>query len=106
MEGLSCKALVVTTDAPPMNEVVDPGRGICVPFATSSPRHLGTSFNVDEEALEESVQTLLDLPVEESRQLGKRAREWFLNNDLRFRARLPEVLDQVLSPPSQPPAAH
>ncbi len=101
VEGLSCKALVVTTDAPPMNEVVDSGRGICVPFATSSPRNLGTSFEVDEVALEHSVQILLDLPIEESQRLGTRAREWFLRNDSRFRARLPEVIDQVVSSRSE-----
>jgi len=97
VEGMSCRAMVITTDGPPMNELIEPDRGVCVPYAKATPRHLGTSFHVDEEALEAAIQSALDQPEHEKRALGLRAREWFLENDRRFRQALPEELNRVLS---------
>jgi len=74
VEGLSVGAVVVTTDAPPMNELVDPACGILVPFASSEPRHLGTCYHVDTTALERSIEALLVMPDAEKAALGAAAR--------------------------------
>ena len=88
VEAMSCKAVVITTDAPPMNELVQPGRGICVPYFKDEPRHLGTNFHVCPERLESHIKQVLEVASEEKAKLGEAARQWFLNNHENFKERL------------------
>src|SRR5690606_13048298 len=37
VEAMSCGAVVVATDGPPMNELVQPGRGVLVPYSRVEP---------------------------------------------------------------------
>jgi mannosyltransferase len=74
VEGLSVGAVVVTTDGPPMNELVDAGCGLLVPVVSSEPRHLGTCYHVDTTALEQSIETLLAMPDAEKAAFGAAAR--------------------------------
>lgn len=91
-EGLSCGAVVLTTDAPPMNELVANEWGRLVPWDRSEPRHLGTCFYVSAAALEESIEELLQTPEAELATLGEAAREWFQQNDVNFRTTFPRVV--------------
>jgi mannosyltransferase len=74
VEGLSTGAVVLTTDAPPMNELVSGGCGILVPAARSEPRHLGTNFFVDTAALETAIAGLIAMPDAAKTALGTAAR--------------------------------
>ena len=94
-EALSCRALVLTTDGPPMNELVHADRGILVPWKRSEPRKLGVNYYVDPQALEHAVTDLLARGSEEKARLGERARAWFEENDARFRVRLGELLEDL-----------
>ncbi|MBX3577293.1 MAG: glycosyltransferase family 4 protein [Rhizobiaceae bacterium] len=91
VEGLSTGSVVVTTDAPPMNELVDENCGIVVPYDGSEPRHLGTSFRVDRQALEAVIQSLIQMPETEKVRLGAAARRRFLSLDAAFRRRVRDV---------------
>jgi glycosyltransferase involved in cell wall biosynthesis len=95
VEGMSCGAAVVTTDAPPMNELVDPRRGVLVPWERSQPRHLGTEYFVGADALEASLARWWRLDAWEKTRLGENARQWFEYNDREFRARLAAWLAAV-----------
>src|SRR5690606_6315808 len=44
LEAMSVGSLVVTTDAPPMNEHVTQDCGILVGYSRAEPRHMGTNF--------------------------------------------------------------
>ena len=88
VEALSCRAVAVTTDAPPMNEHVSPERGVLVPWHRSQPRKLGTDYYVDPEALEVALDELLNASREEKEAKGEAARRWFESNDRAFRTRL------------------
>ena len=96
VEGMSCRAVVVTTDAPPMNELVTADRGKLVPYENSSPRHLGSDFHVTAEGLAQTVTALLALPAGAKEELGNRARGWFEDNDRVFRATLVDAIEQVI----------
>jgi glycosyltransferase involved in cell wall biosynthesis len=91
-EAMSCRAVTLVTDAPPMNELVDGSRGVVVPYDRSEPRHLGRNFHVDVAQLENAIERLISLPVAEKAALGAKAREWFLENDQQFRDRLAAVV--------------
>lgn len=95
VEALSCGAVVVTTDGPPMNEHVTPERGVLVPWQRSEPRKLGTNFHVDPEALEAAIDQLLGASREEKAAKGKAARRFFETNDRAFRARLYTLWDEL-----------
>ena len=75
VEGLSVGAVVVTTDAAPMNEHVDAGCGVLVPAHRSEPRHLGTNYFVDPAALEAAIERLIALKDTEKAALGAAARQ-------------------------------
>lgn len=96
VEAMSCNAVVVTTDAPPMNELVQPDRGVLVRWHRSEPRKLGTNFYVDPSHLEETIARLVALPDADKAALGGNARAWFERNDREFTDRLLRTLSAIL----------
>lgn len=88
VEAMSTGAVVLTTDAPPMNEIVTPDTGLLVPATHSEPRHLGRRYFVDEEALERAIEDLIVMPAEDSSRIGAAARERYRLLDRGFQERL------------------
>jgi glycosyltransferase involved in cell wall biosynthesis len=97
VEAMSCKAVVVTTDAPPMNELISPARGVPIPYNRSEPRHLGTNFHIDPDKLEKNIQQLLLMSPEKKQTYGDNARTWFEQNDTQFKETLPKIIREILS---------
>jgi glycosyltransferase involved in cell wall biosynthesis len=93
VEAMSAKAVVVTTDAPPMNEHVTAECGVPVPWQTEEPRHLGICYAVDPQALEAAIERLIAMPASDKQAMGERARSRFLDIDQAFRDRLARLLD-------------
>ena len=93
VEAMSCGAVVVTTDAPPMNEHVTAGCGVLVPAGRSEPRHLGRNFFVDPAALETTVAQLATASPDAAQSLGIKARERFEELNRGFVTRLRAVFD-------------
>lgn len=91
-EAMSCRAVTVTTDAPPMNELVTAERGVLVPHHRSEPRHLGRNFFIDPAALETAVTAIIAMPDEDKTRIGAAAREWFRQNDAGFSSRVAAAL--------------
>jgi hypothetical protein len=92
VEGLSCGALLITTDAPPMNEHVQTDYGMLVTSAREERRHMGTNHFVDAAALEASVGAAIGMPPERKAEMGALARNRFLEIDSAFRARVGSLL--------------
>jgi hypothetical protein len=88
VEGMSVGAITLTTDAPPMNEMVTNERGVLAAYARTGKQQLATTYFVDDSALEASVERMLALDADERRVLSERARAWWENNDREFRERL------------------
>ena len=86
-EAMSCGAVVITTDAPPMNELVGPEHGFLVRARATGPQGVAMLYQVDQEALEDTIARALALPEPERQRLGRNARTWFERNDREFRNR-------------------
>lgn len=91
MEGMGIGAVVLATDAAPMNEMVTIERGLRIPFARAEKRGLVDFHYVDEAGIEDAVERALSLSPADCERLGSAARAWFLDNDRQFRERLTAI---------------
>ncbi|MCB1704892.1 MAG: glycosyltransferase family 4 protein [Halioglobus sp.] len=98
-EAMSCGALTLTTDAPPMNELITPERGVLVQYHRTRRQRAGVNYYVDPVDLERKIQHILALDAPARQALGDSARQWFQENDRLFRRRLIEALEP---PPAAP----
>lgn len=95
-EAMSVGAVVVTLDAPPMNELVHADRGILVPAsATTGRQNLATTYFFDDAAMEDAIEKIVAMDDETLRRLGDTARAWFLSNQDMFPPRLLDALDNL-----------
>jgi hypothetical protein len=84
-EAMSCRALTLTTNAPPMNELVGIDRGMLVDYNRSEPQRAGMNYFVDPSDLERKILRILEMDRASISRLGNNARAWFENNDRDFR---------------------
>lgn len=96
VEALSVGAVTVTLDAPPMNELVSPERGVLVPYSRTGTHELATTFHFDETAMVRAVEAALRLTQAERRRTSEHARAWYLRNDAEFRRRAVDLLNEAL----------
>lgn len=92
VEGLSCGALVVTTDAPPMNELVSESRGVLITAGTPARQRFGERFRVDPEEVSAAVTRVLCMPHFEIERRRQAARRWYEETGIGFNQRLEEAL--------------
>ena len=95
VEAMGVGALVVTLDAPPMNEMVRPERGALVPFSRTGTQGLATTYFYDESAMERVIERLLATSDAELECMGAAARAWFEDNDRAFRGRIAEAVRAI-----------
>lgn len=95
-EALSTQAVVITTDAPPMNELVLEEFGILAACNERTPAGYGERFHVDPESLEKSISKALAMSAQEKACMGNRARIAFLAHHARFKAALLEATDSLV----------
>lgn len=96
-EAMSCRALTLTTNGPPMNELIAPDRGVLVNYHRASPQRSGANYFVDPADLEEKITRILGMDQDAISTLGNNARAWYENNDRFFRQQIVETLDDLLS---------
>jgi hypothetical protein len=95
-EAMSAGAIVITTDAPPMNELVRPDRGILVAVQRSEPLRLGTRYFVEVDDLERKIDQAVAMPPQERARLGMAAKKWFSRTDAEFPSKLGACLRAAL----------
>lgn len=83
-EARSCGAVVVVTNAPPMNELITEDTGLLVDYASTTPMARGTRYRIGDDALGPTVERLLSLSVNQRRALGRCARQQYERDDERF----------------------
>ncbi|HEY0178506.1 MAG TPA: glycosyltransferase [Dokdonella sp.] len=92
VEAMSVGAVVLATDAPPMNEMVTPQRGVLAPYARTGTQRLATTYFVDAAGVEAAVERMLALTPDARASLGAEARAWYERNDREFRRRLADAV--------------
>lgn len=92
VEAMGIGAVVVTLDAPPMNEMITPSRGMLVAPSRTGKQSLATTYFYDGAALETVIERLLETSDAELERMGTAARTWFEANDQAFRIRIAESI--------------
>jgi hypothetical protein len=94
-EALTAQAVVVTTDASPMNEHVLPAHGFLVPPAASGRRHFAADHAVDPAEIVRAVRSAAALPDGERLRMGEAARAHALARNARFTATALHLLGRI-----------
>lgn len=95
MEAMSVKAVVITTDAPPMNEFIQDTRFL-VPYDRFSNQWLGTNFYVNSKALEKTIIELQKLSKHDLEVIGNLNRKRYLEMSLEFTENLKNLIDHFI----------
>lgn len=96
-EPLSSGAIVLTTNAEPMNELVGDGRGALVNTVNSEPIGYATKYFFDLEDFENKLERLLSMSTEEKLKIKRNARDWYVANDIFFKKSFSDLLTLSLS---------
>jgi|GEM_PF-1561778 len=96
-EALSCGAIVVTVDGEPMNELVQPDRGVLVNFDSTEPMYHGSKFTFDSYDFERKIERILSMTNTEKDQMKLSAKKWFDDNDSFFKKVLITEIEKCIS---------
>ena len=94
-EAMSCEAVVVTTDAPPMNELIESDRGILIQVERTEAKYRSKLNYVDITDLEAKLNKVFTMSAEQRVELGLKARAWYEAQHVRFENALNELLDEM-----------
>ena len=78
-EGMSTRAVVVTTDASPMSDHVQPGRGFLVPVRGGMARHMAREYHVTADDLAQTVRLASSLHPAQRNAVATAARQYVLD---------------------------
>ena len=98
VEAMSVGAVVITLDAPPMNEMITPERGLLVPYSRTGTQHLATTYHFDDDAMETAIERALATDDLQCEALGTTARAWYESERAAFPARLDAALRGMDAP--------
>jgi len=90
-EAKSCGNLVLTLDAPPMNEFITNEFGVLVGCNSNSNHHLAKMYTTSTELLGNSVEYLINLNSNTIKSMMKKSRESFLLNDKFFKEKINKI---------------
>lgn len=97
VEAMSVGAVVITLDAPPMNEMISPERGIPVPYSRTGSQHLATTYHFDDDAMEDAIERAIAMDDARCHALGAAARAWYEAERAAFPARLDAAFRGLLA---------
>jgi glycosyltransferase involved in cell wall biosynthesis len=95
VEALGVGAVVLTNDAPPMNELVTEERGRLVRCHRKGRQNEADTVEFDADAFESAIEQLLQTPEAELERLGRAARGFFESNHAGFAARIRAALTEA-----------
>jgi glycosyltransferase involved in cell wall biosynthesis len=95
VEAMSVGAVVITLDAPPMNEMITPERGILVPWSRIGTQHLATIFHFEDPSMERAIERALAMGDARCDAMGAASRAWYEAERAAFPGRLDAALRSV-----------
>lgn len=93
-EALSMGNIVITTNAPPMNEFIEPEYGIRMVYRHKKPMRLALASFVHETSLKRAILYTKKLSNEQLQEMSRRARQKWANNDQFFRREFIKAIEQ------------
>lgn len=94
-EAMSAESVVITTNAPPMNEFITDPRCLVDYFATKK-QNYATTYLVSPEDLAKAVKKIQKLSVEELEEIGKKNREEYLRRQQEFKHNFDILINRAL----------
>lgn len=94
-EAMSSGAVIIATDAPPMNEIVTADFGFLVPSRVCGKHRLSAEYCVDTKALRETVLKAYATEPERLMEMSELARETYLQRDKDFKVRINKIINQI-----------
>ena len=95
-EALGCGAIVVSVDGWPMNELVQPERGILIKSRHTEKMSKATRFFFDTADLEKNIVELLTMKEDEMNKIKCNARSWFEENELFFEENFASAIEHCI----------
>ena len=87
-EALSVGGIVLTTDAPPMNELVRPEYGIMIPASAAGRHWLAREYEVTADGIRDAVRRCMLLTTQQIEQMSRLSRDVYLKRDAEFKTNL------------------
>lgn len=94
-EGMSTGAVVITTDASPMNEHVQPDRGLLLPVRGTMPRHMAHEYHISPVDLANAVRDAVSMHPAHRAAVSMNARQHILDANESFKATATELLGRL-----------
>ena len=95
IEAMVNGAVAITTDAPPMNELIRPERGYLVPYSSKKRCRLGKRYLVSGSQLEDSIKQILMAGHDEWDTKANNAADWVQSNHEQFVQRVQTLLGEI-----------
>ena len=95
-EAISTGAIVITTDAPPMNELITSDYGFLVPADICGKHKLSFEYCVKKQALKETILKVAELPIPTIIAMSNKAREAFITRDNNFKTKINEIINGIM----------
>lgn len=95
-EARSCGAVVVTTDAAPMNELITEDIGFLLPCEKWRNRELGVDYKVSEQDFKDVIEKVANTPFDKLVEMGNLARKRFLEDREDFIKRVNERVQAII----------
>lgn len=95
-ESMGMGGIVITTNAPPMNELVTRERGLLVDYDKMTRQGLGMNYHCSMQSLEDTIEQALQLSDDDKISLSRHARKFFLDSCADFQRRLTSAAAQML----------
>ena len=94
-EAMSARALVIATDAPPMNELITAERGILCKWENRSKQKFAYNHYVSSLSLADAVRESMILGVSKRDEMRDISRKFYEENDVFFRNSFKEAINQL-----------
>lgn len=94
VEAMSMGAVIITTNAPPMNEFITDPRCL-IPYEKTASRYLGTCYYISTEALKDTIENIRTLSDAELQEIGEQNKALFWKKRQEFYDNLKALIDNL-----------